>query len=88
MEFSDLESFNSEKRETLRGFLLELLLDQQYQRVISWTDRDGEFRLHQPEEVARLWGLRKNENNMTYDKMSRSIRYLYDMVLFMFYTSN
>ena len=71
---------NSEKRGTLHEFLLELLVDQHNQRVISWTSNDGEFRLHKPEEVACLWGLRKNRNNMNYDKMSRSMRYLYDRV--------
>ena len=65
---------------TLWEFLLELLLDPNSQNLISWTNYDGEFRLHQSEEVARLWGLRKKRNNMNYDKLSRALRYYYDKV--------
>jgi len=63
---------------TLWEFLLELLLDPNSQNLISWTNYDGEFRLHQSEDVARLWGLRKKRNNMNYDKLSRALRYYYD----------
>ena len=48
--------------------------------LISWTTADGEFKLHNSEEVARLWGLRKNKTNMNYDKLSRALRYYYDKV--------
>ena len=65
---------------TLWEFLLELLLDEESQNLISWTNYEGEFRLHQSEEVARLWGLRKKRNNMNYDKLSRALRYYYDKV--------
>jgi len=63
---------------TLWEFLLELLLDENSMNLISWTNYEGEFRLHQSEEVARLWGLRKKRNNMNYDKLSRALRYYYD----------
>ena len=65
---------------TLWEFLLELLLDENSMNLISWTNYEGEFRLHQSEEVARLWGLRKKRNNMNYDKLSRALRYYYDKV--------
>ncbi|XP_074600953.1 uncharacterized protein LOC141854981 [Brevipalpus obovatus] len=63
---------------TLWQFLLELLLNNQYKQVITWTNTDGEFKLVNAEEVARLWGLRKNKHNMNYDKLSRALRYYYD----------
>lgn len=63
---------------TLWQFLLELLLNNQYKQIITWTNNDGEFKLVNAEEVARLWGLRKNKLNMNYDKLSRALRYYYD----------
>lgn len=63
---------------TLWQFLLELLLSNQYTHIITWTNNDGEFKLLNAEEVARLWGLRKNKHNMNYDKLSRALRYYYD----------
>ena len=63
---------------TLWQFLLELLLSQQYSSIIDWTNSEGEFKLLNAEEVAKLWGLRKNKTNMNYDKLSRALRYYYD----------
>ena len=63
---------------TLWQFLLELLISNQYTSIITWTNNDGEFKLVNAEEVARLWGLRKNKTNMNYDKLSRALRYYYD----------
>lgn len=64
---------------TLWQFLLELLVSKQHLDVIQWTDdKDGEFKLLDAEEVARLWGIRKNKPNMNYDKLSRALRYYYD----------
>ena len=64
---------------TLWQFLLELLVDdQQYKTIITWTNNEGEFKLINAEEVAKLWGLRKNKHNMNYDKLSRALRYYYD----------
>ncbi|XP_067250532.1 ETS domain-containing protein Elk-1 isoform X4 [Chanodichthys erythropterus] len=63
---------------TLWQFLLHLLEDQSQKHLISWTSGDGEFKLLDAEEVARLWGLRKNKTNMNYDKLSRALRYYYD----------
>ena len=63
---------------TLWQFLLELLLSDQHHNIIQWTNNDGEFKLINAEEVARLWGMRKNKHNMNYDKLSRALRYYYD----------
>lgn len=37
-----------------------------------------EFKLIEPEEVARRWGIQKNRPAMNYDKLSRSLRYYYE----------
>ncbi|KRX89872.1 ETS domain-containing protein Elk-1 [Trichinella pseudospiralis] len=63
---------------TLWQFLLELLLSNEHAEIIRWTNTDGEFKLLNAQEVARLWGLRKNKPNMNYDKLSRALRYYYD----------
>ncbi len=65
---------------TLWQFLLQLLLDSSNEQLICWTSEEGEFKLLQAEEVARLWGARKNKPNMNYDKLSRALRYYYDKV--------
>ncbi|XP_010136433.1 PREDICTED: ETS domain-containing protein Elk-4 isoform X3 [Buceros rhinoceros silvestris] len=62
---------------TLWQFLLQLLQEPQNKNIICWTSSDGEFKLLQAEEVARLWGIRKNKPSMNYDKLSRALRYYY-----------
>ncbi|CDQ75934.1 unnamed protein product [Oncorhynchus mykiss] len=63
---------------TLWQFLLQLLLDPTNDQLICWTNEEGEFKLLQAEEVAKLWGTRKNKPSMNYDKLSRALRYYYD----------
>ena len=45
---------------------------------ISWIGQGLEFKLIDPEEVARRWGIQKNRPAMNYDKLSRSLRYYYE----------
>lgn len=59
-------------------FLLELLTDKSCQSIISWTGDGWEFKLIDPDEVARRWGRRKNKPKMNYEKLSRGLRYYYD----------
>uniref|UniRef100_A0A182T5W5 ETS domain-containing protein n=1 Tax=Anopheles maculatus TaxID=74869 RepID=A0A182T5W5_9DIPT len=59
-------------------FLLELLADTANAPCISWEGTNGEFKLSDPDEVARRWGERKAKPNMNYDKLSRALRYYYD----------
>lgn len=59
-------------------FLLELLTDKAYKDVIRWVDDNGEFQMVKPDTVARLWGEKKQRNNMTYEKLSRALRYYSD----------
>jgi len=59
-------------------FLLELLSDESALDCISWAGNNGEFQMSDPDEVARLWGVRKNKPKMNYEKLSRALRYYYD----------
>ncbi|XP_003702428.2 DNA-binding protein D-ETS-6 [Megachile rotundata] len=59
-------------------FLLELLSDSSNSSCIAWEGSNGEFKLTDPDEVARRWGERKSKPNMNYDKLSRALRYYYD----------
>eukprot|EP00092_Neocalanus_flemingeri_P027434 GFUD01029754.1.p1 GENE.GFUD01029754.1~~GFUD01029754.1.p1 ORF type:complete len:501 (-),score=85.61 GFUD01029754.1:270-1772(-) len=59
-------------------FLLELLDNPSNKEHIAWEGGNGEFRLIEPDEVAKQWGERKSKKNMNYDKLSRALRYYYD----------
>ncbi|XP_061105086.1 retroviral integration site protein Fli-1 homolog isoform X2 [Conger conger] len=59
-------------------FLLELLSDSANSGCITWEGTSGEFKMTDPDEVARRWGERKSKPNMNYDKLSRALRYYYD----------
>ncbi|CAD6216112.1 GSCOCG00004328001-RA-CDS [Cotesia congregata] len=59
-------------------FLVTLLDDPANSPCITWTGRGMEFKLIEPEEVARRWGIQKNRPAMNYDKLSRSLRYYYE----------
>ncbi|XP_066499712.1 fli-1 proto-oncogene, ETS transcription factor-related sequence isoform X3 [Hoplias malabaricus] len=59
-------------------FLLELLSDSGNSAIITWEGTNGEFKMTDPDEVAKRWGERKSKPNMNYDKLSRALRYYYD----------
>ncbi|CAL9706263.1 unnamed protein product [Knipowitschia caucasica] len=59
-------------------FLLELLSDSGNSTIITWEGTNGEFKMTDPDEVAKRWGERKSKPNMNYDKLSRALRYYYD----------
>lgn len=59
-------------------FLLDELRDPLSSHYICWTGHGAEFKLKDPNEVARRWGLRKNKPKMNYEKLSRGLRYYYD----------
>ncbi|KAL0893434.1 hypothetical protein ABMA27_015018 [Loxostege sticticalis] len=60
-------------------FLRNLLLDTRYNpTIIKWEDRElKKFRFVKPDEVAKLWGKLKQNDNMTFEKFSRAMRYHY-----------
>ena len=61
-------------------FLLELLTDKSCQHFINWTGDGWEFKMTDPDEVARRWGVRKNKPKMNYEKLSRGLRYVIDQL--------
>ncbi|GIY23321.1 hypothetical protein CDAR_431351 [Caerostris darwini] len=84
---NSVEDDSKDGKVHLWQFLVKLLVNpKRYSSLISWEDNDGKFQFKEPEEVAKLWGERKKRNkqaikNMTYDKLSRSLRYYYDKKL-------
>ena len=58
---------------------LEELLDKGEENCVSWVSKEeGTFKFVDSKLAAKLWGQRKNKRNMTYEKLSRALRYYYD----------
>ncbi|XP_042296255.1 ETS domain-containing transcription factor ERF isoform X2 [Sceloporus undulatus] len=72
------ESSPGSRQIQLWHFILELLRKEEYHDVIAWQGDYGEFVIKDPDEVARLWGVRKCKPQMNYDKLSRALRYYYN----------
>lgn len=60
---------------------MELLSDSGNANCITWEGTNGEFKLTDPDEVARRWGERKSKPNMNYDKLSRALRLVSEIFL-------
>ncbi|XP_056659762.1 ETS homologous factor [Monodelphis domestica] len=60
-------------------FIRDILLNpEKNPGLIKWEDRsEGIFRFLKSEAVAQLWGKKKNNSSMTYEKLSRAMRYYY-----------
>jgi len=60
-------------------FLQNLLLDDKTcPSLIKWENyQERTFKFVQSEKVAKLWGGRKNNDSMNYEKLSRAMRYYY-----------
>ena len=76
-------SNNSPKRTRLSGTDREKNLPEKQgegNEMIRWVDEErGVFQILDPTGVASEWGRVKNRKNMTYEKMSRALRYYYKM---------
>lgn len=72
------ESSPGSRQIQLWHFILELLGKEEYRDVITWQGDYGEFLIKDPDELARLWGIRKCKPHMNYDKLSRALRYYYN----------
>ena len=61
-------------------FIHQLLLDAKFSKYVCWENKeDYVFRIANPTGLAELWGQQKNRTNMTYEKLSRALRYYYRM---------
>lgn len=58
-------------------FLVEQTCDPCNRDVVVWEGPDGEFGILNGREIARRWGEKTGNPYMTYDKMSRTMRYYY-----------
>ncbi|XP_029639025.1 ETS-related transcription factor Elf-3-like [Octopus sinensis] len=58
-------------------FIRDLLHNEQYNpEYIRWEDREnGVFRFVASEFVAKLWGIKKHNTTMNYEKLSRAMRF-------------
>ncbi|XP_068117574.1 ETS homologous factor [Hyperolius riggenbachi] len=80
----DLPQRTGAKKHNPRGthlweFIRDILLTpDKNPGLIRWEDRsEGVFRFLKSEAVAQLWGKKKNNSSMTYEKLSRAMRYYY-----------
>ncbi|XP_030033750.2 ETS homologous factor [Manduca sexta] len=76
---SGRKTFKRPRSVSVPEFLRNLLLDPKYcPSIIKWEDHSlGKFRFVKPDEVAKLWGKMKQNDNMTFEKFSRAMRYHY-----------
>lgn len=60
-------------------WILSLLRDPEYNpKVISWeNEQEGVFYINDTAKYAKLWGDRKKNPSMNYEKLSRAMRYYY-----------
>ncbi|PAA48460.1 hypothetical protein BOX15_Mlig000033g1, partial [Macrostomum lignano] len=57
-------------------FLLDLLTDCRYRRVVRWSSADdGTFSVLNPSALASVWGRRRGNPRMTFAKISRALRH-------------
>ncbi|XP_077425606.1 ETS homologous factor isoform X5 [Vanacampus margaritifer] len=78
--FSEVHYPQTDPRGThLWEFIRDILLHPECNPgLIKWEDRtEGVFRFLKSEDVAQLWGKKKNNSSMTYEKLSRAMRYYY-----------
>ncbi|XP_069559330.1 ETS-related transcription factor Elf-3 [Brachyistius frenatus] len=60
-------------------FIRDILMHpERNQGLMKWEDRhEGIFKFLKSEAVARMWGQKKKNSSMTYEKLSRAMRYYY-----------
>ncbi|TNM89141.1 ETS-related transcription factor Elf-3 [Takifugu flavidus] len=60
-------------------FIRDILINpEKNQGLMKWEDRhEGVFKFLKSEAVAQMWGQKKKNSTMTYEKLSRAMRYYY-----------
>uniref|UniRef100_A0A8C9ZY98 E74-like factor 3 (ets domain transcription factor, epithelial-specific ) n=1 Tax=Sander lucioperca TaxID=283035 RepID=A0A8C9ZY98_SANLU len=60
-------------------FIRDILISpERNQGLMKWEDRrEGVFKFLKSEAVAQMWGQKKKNSSMTYEKLSRAMRYYY-----------
>ena len=59
-------------------FILSLLVSSPSERVVEWTrERKYEFRILEPDKLAKLWGEIKKKPAMNFKNLGRGLRYYY-----------
>ncbi|XP_075470041.1 ETS-related transcription factor Elf-3 isoform X2 [Ascaphus truei] len=73
------KSKHSARGTHLWEFILYILLHPElFEGLMKWEDREeGVFKFLRSEAVAQLWGQKKKNTSMTYEKLSRAMRYYY-----------
>ena len=60
-------------------FILDLLSGERDDSpCVAWETSDGEFCVVDPDRLATAWGRQKRRANMTFDKLTRALRYYYE----------
>ncbi|KAG7472558.1 hypothetical protein MATL_G00110030 [Megalops atlanticus] len=77
--FQSKKSKHAPRGTHLWEFIRDILIHpEQYGGLMKWEDRRaGVFKFLKSEAVAQLWGQRKRNSSMTYEKLSRAMRYYY-----------
>ncbi len=66
-----------------------MLEDKNYKNLIRWTSNlqtknlENEFQILDPYEIARLWGIRRNQPSMNFCKFRRILRHYYNKTSFL-----
>uniref|UniRef100_H3CBG9 E74-like factor 3 (ets domain transcription factor, epithelial-specific ) n=1 Tax=Tetraodon nigroviridis TaxID=99883 RepID=H3CBG9_TETNG len=81
---SSVYSVSKKNKHAPRGthlweFIRDILINpEKNQGLMKWEDRhEGVFKFLKSEAVAQMWGQKKKNTSMTYEKLSRAMRYYY-----------
>lgn len=73
-DFIKWEGTQCKEEKNIDFFFFGFSQAKHFHRLCIYLGTAGEFKLIDPDEVARRWGVKKNKTNMNYDKLSRALR--------------